>query len=166
MACGTLCRSTATITLRTMNKPVRESRRSIGTPEENVLSRLREDLPDDVPLKICQSVIATGKSVCQLFVVESEQVQHRRVQVMNRDGILDGTKAEVVGRSVDGAAFDPAAAIHSEKPQWLWSRHCSAPEPLWLISTDGVRPNSPVQRISVSSSRPRCFKSVIKAASP
>ena len=46
----------------------------------------------------------------------------------------------------------PPPASQSEKPNGLWSR----PSVPWA---NGVRPNSPAQTTSVSSSRPRCFRS-------
>src|SRR5881397_2319820 len=48
--------------------------------------------------------------------------------------------------------FTPPPAIHMVKPLGLWSR----PSPFSLI---GVRPNSPPHTTSVSSRRPRSFKS-------
>ena len=50
----------------------------------------------------------------------------------------------------------PPPASQIEKPLMWWSR----PLP-WAI---GVRPNSPPQTTSVSSSMPRCFRSLISAA--
>ena len=51
----------------------------------------------------------------------------------------------------------PPPASMNEKPLMWWSR----PSPPCDI---GVRPNSPPQITSVSSSMPRCFRSVISAA--
>ena len=42
-------------------------------------------------------------------VVEAEEVEHRRVEVVDLDAVLDGVEAELVGRAVDRAALDPAA---------------------------------------------------------
>ena len=50
----------------------------------------------------------------QAFVIEAEEMQHRRVQVVDRHRILDGPEPEVVGRSMDGTALD-AAAGHPER---------------------------------------------------
>ena len=50
----------------------------------------------------------------------------------------------------------PPPASHIEKPLMWWSR----PLPCAI----GVRPNSPPQMTSVSSSMPRCFRSLISAA--
>ena len=47
----------------------------------------------------------------------------------------------------------PPPASHIVKPRLLWSRPLAPCEV-------GVRPNSPPQMTSVSSSRPRCFRSV------
>ena len=45
----------------------------------------------------------------QPLVVDAEQVQHRRVQVVDLDLVLDGVVAVLVGRAVDRAALDAAA---------------------------------------------------------
>ena len=56
----------------------------------------------------------------------------------------------------------PAPASQTEKPYWLWSR----PVPTWSAAdwVNGVRPNSVVKRTSVSSSRPRCRRSLSRPA--
>src|SRR4051812_36506282 len=57
----------------------------------------------------------------------------------------------------DAPALTPPPAIHETNVLPLWSR----PFPPWLY---GVRPNSEVQRTTVSSRRPRDFRSVSSAA--
>ena len=47
-----------------------------------------------------QAEVAAGVAVGQLLVVEAEQVQHRRVQVVDVDLVLDRREAELVGRAV------------------------------------------------------------------
>ena len=52
----------------------------------------------------CTSVrpkVAAGVAIGELLVIEAQQVQHRGVQVVNVDLLLDGLKAEVVGGAVD-----------------------------------------------------------------
>ena len=57
----------------------------------------------------------------------------------------------------------PPPAIHIVKACGWWSRPRLRPRAA-LDSTIGVRPNSPPQMTSVSSSRPRCFRSMTSAA--
>ena len=52
-----------------------------------------------------QAVITAGVAVGQAFVVEAEEMQDRRVEVVDVDFILDRSKAEFVGRSVSGTAL-------------------------------------------------------------
>ena len=42
-------------------------------------------------------------------MVEAEEVQDRRVEVVDVDRVLDGLEAELVGGAVDVPAFDAAA---------------------------------------------------------
>jgi phytoene dehydrogenase-like protein len=49
----------------------------------------------------------------EAFVVEAEQMQNRRVQVVHRDDFLDGAVTELVGRAVGHAAAH-AAACHPD----------------------------------------------------
>src|SRR5262245_65516734 len=46
---------------------------------------------------------------CESFVIETEQVQHGRVQVVDVDRVLDRAEAELVGLAVAGPALHPAA---------------------------------------------------------
>ena len=52
-----------------------------------------------------QAVITAGVAVGQAFVVEAEEMQDRRVEVVDVDFILDRSKAEFVGRSVSRATL-------------------------------------------------------------
>jgi hypothetical protein len=49
-------------------------------------------------------------------VVDAELVEHRRVQVVNLDDVVDRRVAEVVGGAVGDAGLDAAPAIQTEKP--------------------------------------------------
>ena len=85
-------------------------------------------------------------------MVQAEQVQDRGVQVVDVQPVFDGAQAEFVGRRRSSDRLStPPPAIHMVKPVGLWSR----PLPFSLI---GVRPNSPPQTTSVSSSSPRRFQ--------
>ena len=104
-----------------------------------------------------QAEVAAGVAVGQPLVIEAQQVQDRRVQVVDVDLVLDGVVAVVVGRAVAEAALDAAAGQpHREALRVV----VAAVVPPCAV---GVRPNSPPQRTSVSSSRPRAFRSVQQA---
>ena len=51
------------------------------------------------------SCVAVGK----FFVVESKEVENRRVQIMDVNDIFHGFETEFVGRAVNVSAFDAAA---------------------------------------------------------
>src|SRR5215467_14559433 len=65
------------------------------------------DAPSDYPLP--ESIRAAGVAVGQLLVVEAEQVQDRRVPVVDMHRLLDRLIAVVVGLAVGEAALDAAA---------------------------------------------------------
>ena len=79
------------------------------------------------------------------------------MEVVDVDAVDLGAEADGVGGAVDGAPLDPRAGQPEVKPCGLWSR----PLPL---SDIGIRPNSPPQMTSVSSSSPRRFRSVSSPA--
>ena len=92
-----------------------------------------------------------GRVWCSVSRVRAHKVQDRRVQVVDVDLVLDRREAELVGRAVGHAALDAAAGQPHREAPWLWSRPWSRP---FAPSAVGVRPNSPPQMTSVSSSRP------------
>ena len=69
----------------------------------------RENRLHHLPMHIGQPEVAPGVAVRQLRVVEAEQVQDRRVQIMHVDLLLDGLVAELVGGAINRAALDAAA---------------------------------------------------------
>src|SRR6266542_4234018 len=70
---------------------------------------LRQDRLDDVPAHVGQAEVAALEAVDQLRVVDAEQIEHRGVQVVDVDRVLDRGVAELVGGAVGQPAFDPAA---------------------------------------------------------
>ena len=70
-------------------------------------------------VNVGQAHVAATKPVCQLFVVNSKQVQHCGVQVVNLDLVFDGFVAELVGRSVDLSALHTTAGHPQRKPLWI-----------------------------------------------
>ena len=65
---------------------------------------LRDDVPHHSSRDIGEPEIAAGMTVGQLLVVEAEQVQHGRVEIVNARSVFDGAKTELVRRPIRGAA--------------------------------------------------------------
>ena len=68
-----------------------------------------QNFTHDLAVDVGQAEVSAGVAVGELFVVEAEQVEHRGVEVVDRNWVLDGSEAKFVGCSVDGSAFDSAA---------------------------------------------------------
>ncbi len=60
--------------------------------------RLSQDIPHNLAVHIRQAEVAAGVVEGQLLVVEAQQVQDRRLEVVDVDGVLGDVEAEVVGR--------------------------------------------------------------------
>ena len=52
----------------------------------------------------------------QSFVIETEEMEHGGMQVIDVDFAIDGVVAEVVGCSMNNAAFDAAAGHPHREP--------------------------------------------------
>src|SRR5207249_3196022 len=70
----------------------------------NVASR--HDPLDYVPVIVGEPEITAVVTIGQLFVIETEQVQDRRVQVVDVNLVIHRARAELVGCAVDRAALD------------------------------------------------------------
>jgi hypothetical protein len=73
-----------------------------GSPKETDAERSpasREDLPDQPPAHVSQAEISSLEAVSQRFVIESQQVQNRGVQVRHVDGIGGDLEPEIIARS-------------------------------------------------------------------
>ena len=60
-------------------------------------------------MHVGQTKIAAGVTVGQLLVVETQQMQDRRVQVVNVDSAFDGVPTKLISRPMNVARFDTAA---------------------------------------------------------
>ena len=87
------------------------------TASEGSRSTLCENVRDHFPGDIGQSKITTAVTVRKLGVVDAEQVQNGRVDVVDVDGLVDGLEAEVVRGAVDGASLDAAAGESHREPE-------------------------------------------------
>ena len=59
-------------------------------------------------MHIREPVIAALETVGHFEVIDAEQVQNRRVQVVDMDLVLDGVKAKLIRLAIDDARFDAA----------------------------------------------------------
>lgn len=59
-------------------------------------------------MHIGQTEIAAGVAVDQLFVIETQQMQDRRVQVVNVNSTFNSVPAQLIGRPMNVARFDAA----------------------------------------------------------
>src|SRR5262245_62824639 len=81
---------------------------------------------------VCQSEITARIAKRQAFVVESEAVQDRRLEIVNVDWLLDDVVTQLVGRTMNDARFDAAAG----EPHRVRTRVMIAAE---LATKGGVR---------------------------
>src|ERR1043166_5052057 len=72
-------------------------------------SRSGEHVLHDAAGDVGQAEAATQMTVRQALVVEAHEVEDRRVEVMDVDGVLDRVESVVVGRAEDEAALRAAA---------------------------------------------------------
>ncbi len=92
-------------------------------------------------------------------MVDPEQVQDGGVQVVHVDLVARQSAMPMLVRfAVDDSAFDAAAGQPDGETVAMMSAAVLA------LACTGVRPNSVAQTMSVSSSMPRCFRSLIRAA--
>src|SRR5689334_18730515 len=74
-----------------------------------IVARSRQQLFHDLALHIRQTEVAALETVGELRVIEAEQVQQRRVQVVDVDFVFRGVEAEVVGLAEREAGLYAAA---------------------------------------------------------
>src|SRR5436190_4981973 len=77
---------------------------------------LRDNVAQDIPRNIGQPEIAARMAISELFVVEAEQVQHGRMQVMNTRAIFRGAKTKFIRRAVNRAAAHTAPGQPDTEP--------------------------------------------------
>src|SRR5262249_32073305 len=69
-----------------------------------------EEFLDDVSVDVGKAKVATSVTIRQFLVVEAEQVQDRRVQVVDVDLVAHGGEAKLIGSTVDVSTTHPAAS--------------------------------------------------------
>src|SRR6187402_1376919 len=77
--------------------------------ERKATMLLRQYLFDHMPRDIGEAKVAALEAVRQAFVVESQEVQNRSLQVVDVDGIFHAVIAQLIGLADDLSALDAAA---------------------------------------------------------
>src|SRR5690242_13234040 len=70
---------------------------------------LCENVTHDPAMYVGETVVAAGVAIGEPLVIQTQEMQDRRVEVVNRHAPLDGVPTEVVGRAVVHAAANAAA---------------------------------------------------------
>src|SRR5262245_15110098 len=78
-----------------------------------------ENLTDHVPVNIRKPEVAPAKPKTKPLVIEPQQMQHRRVQVVNREHVVHSPVAVLVGSAEHGSPFDAAAGHPEAKAVWI-----------------------------------------------
>jgi hypothetical protein len=104
-------------TLEATSVPMFElSRVTSGTPHSISSDEpvLRDEFFHDFAVDICQTEIAGRIAICELRVIESEQMQHRGMQVVHGHTIFDRFESEFIRRAMHIATAD-ATTRHPDR---------------------------------------------------
>ena len=112
-----------------------------------------------VPVHVGQAEVAALELVGQPRVVDAQAVQDRGVQVVDVDGVVHDVVAEVVGLAERDAGLDAAAGHPDGEAAGVVVAAVVRPRSACPGSRRCGRTRRP-RSTSVSSSRPRCFRSV------
>src|SRR5436190_1017483 len=74
----------------------------------NQAASLRQHLADDLAVHVRQAEVAAAEAVREAQMIQAHKVQQRRMQIVNRDAILDGAMSDLVGGTVARAPSDAA----------------------------------------------------------
>ena len=122
-----------------------------------------QEVGDHVPVHVGQPAVDAVVPHGQLRVVDAEQVQDRRVDVVHLASGSCGRPACSRTRRSGRSVMPPFTPPPHEPVREAVRVVVAA---LAALRTDGIRPNSVVHRTMVSSSRPRRLRSAMSAAAP
>src|SRR5947208_3992290 len=69
----------------------------------------RDDVVKDFACRVCQAEVASAVLISELRVVDTQQVEHRRVQIMHVSSLLDSLVSELIGGPVCHSALNATA---------------------------------------------------------
>jgi len=75
-----------------------------------------------VPSHVSQAEIATAVAIGQPCMIETEQMQHRGVQIVRMHWLFHCRQTEFIRGSVCDSTLNPPPASNVVKPRTLWSR--------------------------------------------
>jgi len=127
----------------------------------DTVAPLRQNAVDRVAVDVGETAVDAVVAPGQIRVVDAEEFHHRGMHVVHRGRLvaIERLVAPLVALTVRDAPPDPTATQPVGEHKWVV---VSALAPCEL----GIRPNSVVQSTSVSSNRPRCSRSWMRAAAP
>src|SRR6185437_12017825 len=70
-------------------------------------------------MHIGQAHIAAAEPNGQALMVDAEQVQHGRMQIVNRYFVFDGFVTILIGRAISHPAFGSASSHPNRKSKWV-----------------------------------------------
>jgi hypothetical protein len=120
-----------------------------------------DHISDDIGQPEGPAVVLEG----QLFLVESHQVQYRRVQVIHVNLVFDAVVTKIVGDAVCDAGFHATSAHPHREAEMIVLAFWSLTRLFVLWCVCGVRPKSPSHSTSVSSNCPRALRLLSRPAS-
>src|SRR5687767_7420443 len=85
------------------------------TLKKRVVNDSREEFLHHISVHVGQPEIAAGMAEDQSLVIESEQVQNGRVEIVHMDGVLCDQTPVIISRAINGPPFDPAAGEPARK---------------------------------------------------
>ena len=74
---------------------------------DTVPNSLRDDLRNQLTVNVSEPHVSTVIAIGQIRVVHTEQMQHRRMEIVRRYTLFRGLVAELVTRADDLPALDP-----------------------------------------------------------
>src|SRR5437667_10897681 len=83
---------------------------------EDILQKpgVGEDGFDNFTADIGQTKIAALRAISQLFVIDTQEAEHGRVQIMDMDRVINSIVTQFVGTAISHAAFD-ARTSHPDR---------------------------------------------------
>ena len=82
-------------------------------------STLSDQIVQDLAGDIGQTEITAAIAIRQLSMLDAEQIENRRVNIVYVNGLIDGLEAEIVGGAVNGPPFTAPPASHMVNPNGL-----------------------------------------------
>src|SRR2546426_9841575 len=78
---------------------------------EDILQKpiLREDRFNHFTANIGQTEISALCAVGELFVIDTQEAEHSRVQIMDMDRVINSIVTEFIGAAISHATFDACA---------------------------------------------------------